>query len=72
MCTCAHTYTYMKISLDTDALCALVLTVINVEWVGLQCISIISARSVAQRCGNSVKHHRGKQTQANMSAELIL
>lgn len=41
---------------------ALVPTVINVEWVGLQYVSIISACSVAQCCGNSVKHHRGKYT----------
>lgn len=40
--------------------CALVLTVVNVEWVGLQYVSIISVCSVAQRCGNSVKHHAVK------------
>lgn len=56
----------MKISLNTDTWCALVLTVIDVEGVGLQNISVISVCSVAQCCGNSA---REKQT---VSVELTL
>lgn len=48
--------------------CALVLTVVNVEWEGLQYVAIISACSVTQCCGNSVKHHTEKQTQSGTSA----
>lgn len=48
-----YIYAHMKISLNADTWCALVLTVINVEGVGLQNISVISACSVAQCCGNS-------------------
>lgn len=40
---------------------ALACTVVNVEWVGLQYVSVISACSVAQRCGDSVRQHRGKR-----------
>lgn len=39
---------------------ALARTVVNVEWVGLQYVSVISACSVAQRCGDSVRQHGGK------------
>lgn len=59
---CTHIY-FMNISLDTDELCVPVFTVINVEWVGLQDISIISACSVAKCCGNSVKHPRKTKSQ---------
>lgn len=34
--------------------CALLLTVVNVEWEGLQHVSIKFACSVAESCGNSV------------------
>lgn len=40
---------------------ALARTVVNVEWVGLQYVSVISSCSVAERCGNSVRQHRGKK-----------
>lgn len=55
----------MKISVYTSAHVsvgefALARTVVNVEWVGLQYVSVISSCSVAQRCGDSVRRHRGK------------
>lgn len=59
----------MNISLDTDELCVPVFTVINVERVGLQYISIISACSVAQCCGNSVKHPRKKNKESDVAQD---
>ncbi len=50
----AHTYVNIWLVWIQVFVCVLVLTVVNVEWVGLQYVSVISACSVAQRCGNSV------------------
>lgn len=53
---------------------ALARTVVNVERVGLQYVSVISACSVAERCGDSVRQHGGKKEKAHVrfeDAELI-
>lgn len=53
---------------------ALARTVVNIEWVGLQYVSVISSCSVAQRCGNSVRKYGGKKEKTQVrfeDAELI-
>lgn len=57
-------YTYAHTSVGEFALAR---TVVNVEWVGLQYVSVISACSVAQCCGDSVRQHRGKKREKSTS-----
>lgn len=58
----------------SDGEFALARTIVNVEWVGLQYVSIISSCSVAECCGDSVSQHRGKKEKTQVrfeDAELI-
>ena len=48
---CMFTFIWKQVNMY-----ALVLTIVDVEWEGLQCVSIVFACSVAQRCGNSVEN----------------